>query len=253
MLRSVKYAGQTRADWLALDDGGGRTTLPVMPDQPAFETLEELAAATADRLAAAAAQFSFTLLHDKPFRRQARCDQLPTSEQDFIFNELLVAHLTLLMLTLEAPGLRVDNDQKDFLLLLQAEIPRAHGRNLHQLGVAAAALADWDELIDLRFEEYCRDRYDVRAAAMELAAAKNGTVADDLPAIQMLLPVQTVSIGCHAHVCRGQTVGRDELFKLILRALAKFYLETRVIFEGHQITPLMRLRMAVRRTLRRPR
>jgi hypothetical protein len=65
--------------------------------------------------------------------------------------------------------------------------------------------------------------------------------------------VQVVAIGCHHHVCRSQTEGRDELFKLILRALSRFYLETRLIFESGKLTPFMRLRRAVRRALHRKR
>jgi hypothetical protein len=199
----------------------------------------------------AAAHFAFELFQGQRFRLEARCDRLPVGEQDRIFNELLAAHLTLLMLTLEAPDLRVENEVKKYLRLLQEEIPRAHVSNLQRLGVPAEALRDWDKLIALRFEEYCRDRHDVRAAAMQVAGMEKDMEADDLSEIQLLLPVQTVAIGCHHHVCRSETKGRDELFRLILRALSRFYLETRITFEGGQITPLMRLRMTLRDKLRK--
>jgi hypothetical protein len=216
-------------------------------------SVEELAAATADRLVEAAAHFAFELFQDKKFRREARFDRLVVEEQDRIFNELLVANLTLLMLTLEAPDLRVDDEARQYLRLLQAAIPRAHITSLERLGVPAAALRDWEKLIGLRFDEYCRDRHSVRAAAMQAAADDKGLAEDDLAAIQLLLPVQTVAIGCHHHVCRSKTAGRDELFKLVLRALSRFYLETRITFEGGTITPLARIRMAVRHALNKNR
>jgi hypothetical protein len=69
----------------------------------------------------------------------------------------------------------------------------------------------------------------------------------------MLVPVQAVAIGCHHHICRGDTKGQDDLFKLILKALSKFHVETRILFEGGGITPLMRLRVRLKQLLRRMR
>ena len=57
-------------------------------------------------------------------------------------------------------------------------------------------------------------------------------------------------IGCQQHLCRGETAGRDELFKMIFRSLAQFYVDTRLRFEGVTPAPLMRIRTALRRLLR---
>lgn len=62
---------------------------------------------------------------------------------------------------------------------------------------------------------------------------------------------QTAAIGCHNHVCRGENKGRDELFKLILRSLSKFYVDIRIRLEGGKATPLMRARVALNRVVRR--
>lgn len=69
----------------------------------------------------------------------------------------------------------------------------------------------------------------------------------------MLVPVQAVAIGCHHHVCRGETEGRDELFKASLNALARFYVELRVRLEGGKVTPLTKAKMAIKRITRRKR
>jgi hypothetical protein len=92
---------------------------------------------------------------------------------------------------------------------------------------------------------------DVRAAAMQIESSEKGLDLDDLSKIQMLVPVQTVAIGCHHHICRGDTKGREDLFKLTLHSLSKFYVELRSRFEGGRITPLMRLKVTLKRLLRR--
>jgi hypothetical protein len=77
------------------------------------------------------------------------------------------------------------------------------------------------------------------------------SVLDGLAKIQMLVPVQAVAIGCHHHICRGETEGRDDLFKLTLKSLSIFYAELRVRLEGGRITPLTRARVALKRIVRR--
>jgi hypothetical protein len=74
---------------------------------------------------------------------------------------------------------------------------------------------------------------------------------DDLSKIQMLLPIQAVAIGCHYHICRGNTEGQDDLFKLTLRSLSMFYVELRVRLEGGKITPLTRARVTLKQLLHR--
>ena len=44
---------------------------------------------------------------------------------------------------------------------------------------------------------------------------------------------------------------QDELFKQILKALSKFYIDLRIRLEGGKITPLTRARVALKRMLRR--
>jgi len=86
---------------------------------------------------------------------------------------------------------------------------------------------------------------------MQIESAEKTLDLDSLSKIQLLVPVQAVSIGCHHHICRGNTAGRDELFKQILKSLSRFYVELRIRLEGGKITPLTRVRVALKRMLRR--
>ena len=221
-------------------------------NKPQPESLDHNADATAAVLVHAAAGSAFHLFHDKQFQQLAGFEQLSQAEQDRIFNELVVASVVLIMLVLEAPDLRVAGEFRNYLSDLNKRIPKAHVDHLKTLGVETQHLRDWEKLIAMRYEEYARDRHDVRAAAMEIESSEKGLDLDDLSKIQMLVPVQAVAIG-HHHICRGDTEGQDDLFKLTLRSLSRFYVELRVRLEGGRITPLTRVRVALKRILRRMR
>jgi len=215
------------------------------------DELDETAGLTAASLSQAAVASAYELFCEKEFRRMAGLERMSQVEQDRIFNELVVAFLALIMLLLEAPDLRIPRELRKYLADLHKRIPTAYLENLKSLGVEAAHLRDWEKLISMRYEEYARDRHEVRGAAMQLESAEKTLDLDGLSKIQLLVPVQAVSIGCHRHICRGNTAGQDETFKKILKALSNFYVELRIRLEGGKITPLTRARVALKRMLRR--
>jgi hypothetical protein len=218
-------------------------------DTPDFESLDQMADTTAAGLVQVAAHQAFQLFRDKEFRRLMNFDILSQVEQDRIFNELVVACVVLIILLLEAPDLRVPPEFRDYLLALKEKILGAHLDYLRTLGVEAEHLQGWGKLMDMRCEEYAKDRHEVRAAAMEVEAAEKTLDLNDLSKIQMLVPVQAVAIGCHDHVCRGETQGRDDLFKFTLRSLSRFYVDIRIRMEGGKITSLTRARLALKRMI----
>jgi hypothetical protein len=218
-----------------------------------FESIDQVADATAAGMAQASASSAFHLFSDKEFRRLARFEQMSQTEQDRIFNELAVAHLVLIMLLIEAPDLKAETELRHYLGGLEKRIPKAYVENLRGLGVETEHLEIWDKLISMRYEEYARDRHGVRAAAMQIELSEKQLDMESLSKIQLLVPVQAVAIGCHHHVCRGNTEGRDDLFKVTLKSLAAFYVDLRVRLEGGKITPLTKARMALKRITRRKR
>ena len=218
---------------------------------PTFESLNQVAEATAAGLSQAAAASAYNLFCDKEFRRMAAFERLSQVEQDRIFNELVVAFLVLIMLLLEAPDLRVPRERQSYLADLNKRVSEAYVENLRTLGVETNHLREWEKLISMRYEEYARDKHAVRGAAMKIESAEKRLDLDGLSRIQLLVPVQAVSIGCHHHICRGNTAGQDDLFKEILKSLSQFYVELRIRLEGGKITPLMRARVRLKRMLRR--
>lgn len=222
-------------------------------DKPRFESFDQMAGATAAALSEAAAGSAFHLFRNEQFRRLADFERLTQTEQDRIFNELVVASLVLIMLVCEAPDLRIAREFRDYLGGLKKRIPLAYVDSLRDLGIETKHLRDWEKLISMRYEEYARDRHGVREAAMQIESSEGILNLDTLSKIQMLVPVQAVAIGCHHHICRGETGGKDDLFKLILKSLSQFYLEFRIKIEGGKITPLNRARVALKRAVHRMR
>jgi hypothetical protein len=220
-------------------------------DEPRFESLDQMAGATAAALSEAAAGSAFHLFRNEQFRRLADFERLSQTEQDRIFNELVVASLVLIMLVFEAPDLRIAPEFRDYLGGLKKRIPLAYVDSLRDLGIEIKHLRDWEKLIAMRYEEYARDRHGVREAAMHIESSEGSLNLDTLSKIQMLVPVQAVAIGCHHHICRGETDGKDDLFKLILKSFSRFYLEFRIKIEGGKITPLSRARVALKGAVHR--
>jgi hypothetical protein len=218
---------------------------------PTFESPDQMAEVTAAGLSQAATASAYELFCDKEFRRMAGFERLSQVKQDRIFNELVVAFLVLIMLLLDAPDLRVPRELRNYLADLNKRISQAHVDHLKTLGVETHHIRDWERLISMRYEEYARDKHEVRGAAMQIESANQSLDLDGLSRIQLLVPVQAVSIGCHHHICRGNTAGRDDLFKQILKSLSRFYVELRIRLEGGKITPFTRARVALRRILHR--
>jgi hypothetical protein len=229
----------------------GKKPWPRFKDPSEFTCHEDVVEATADALDQAASHYAHAMYWHRDFQNLARLDDLDQLEQDRIFNELVVACIVQIMLTFEAPDLRVHDDLKGYYRELRDAMPKAHTRTLGELGVESKYLKDWEKLIAMRFEEYARDRHGVRAAAMDLQSREKELDPEMLSGIQLQVPLTAVAIGCHDHICRGKTDGRDELFKFILNKLARFYVEFRVNMEGGRITRLDRARAATRRFLRR--
>lgn len=216
----------------------------------------KMARLTAEMLDRAASSWAFKLFEDKQFRKLAKFEEISPAERDRIFNELVLANLTLIMLALEAKDIQLIKRQpelKGYYSLVQEEIPPAHLRQLGEYGIEPKHLKLWKKLIGMRFEEYGESRLAARAAAMEIEARelKRDLAAEDMDNIHLMLPLNTVAIGAFIHICRGKTDGRDELLKLIVRMLGQFYVEFRATLEGRRITTLMRTGMKIRRWWRK--
>jgi len=123
---------------------------------PSFESLDQVADATATNLSQAAAASAYELFRDENFRRCAGLERLSQVEQDRTFNELVVGYLVLFMLLLEAPDLRVPEELRNYPAGVHNRISPAYVEHLRTLGVEPEHLRGWEKLISMRYEEYAR-------------------------------------------------------------------------------------------------
>lgn len=214
------------------------------PDRPiALSKMAKILAASLDK---AAIGWAGKVFWNRKFRRLALFDSLNQEERNRIFNELILAPLALFMIMLEAPDLRLPKEMRDYLLLVKDEIPKAHLDGLKQLGIERRFRRDWDKLINMRYEEYSEDKHSSRSAMMEYESQGKPLSSLDLDKIQLFLPVFTVAVGCHTHICRGKTKGRDLLYKLIVKELSRFYTQIRIRLEGGDPGLILKTRMSLR-------
>lgn len=201
----------------------------------------------AKKLSWEAAKQSMKIFKDPFFREFCDFKNIPQIEQDRIWNELIIACLILPIFAFEAPDLRSSDDLKSYLRELALEIPKAHVENLKGLGIEEKFLSDWRKLIQMRRDEYEEDKIEGKSAAMQVEEEYSGPLTlKSLADVQLMLPVNVIAIGCHHHICRSKTEGKDELFKMIVKWLGRYYLEVRIPAEGIKITPFSRIRMATR-------
>lgn len=214
------------------------------PNKPI--ALPKMAKLLARMLDKAAVSWVGKVFWDKKFQRLTGFDGLPQIEKDRIFNELIVAPLALFMITMEAPDLNQPEDFRDYLKSVKEEIPKAHIASLKEMGVEEKYFSDWKKLIEMRYEEYAGDKVSAREAMMEFESKEKSLETSDLDGINIVLPVFTVAVGCHRHICRGKTKEKDELFKYLMKQLSRFYVEFRTAVEGAKITPVTRLKIRLR-------
>lgn len=208
--------------------------------------LSKMAKIWAAGLDQAAVAWGAKVFSDKKFQTLANFKNLEQIEKDRIFNELVIAPLTLFMLTLEASDFGKADDLQDYFLVVKDEIPKAHLESLKDLGIEKKHLDIWKKLIKMRYEEYGQDKLTARGAMLEYNSQEKDLQMEDLKEIHLVLPVFTVAVGCHRHICRGKIEGQDFLFKFLFKKLSRFYFEIRVLLEGGKIDPLTRLKINLR-------
>ena len=209
-------------------------------------SIEKMAKITATGLDQAATSVALALFNDKTYIQLTGLSGMLQLEQDRILNELILAGITVIMLTLEAPDLRIHHDLKEYFRLLKDEIPKAHLIQLKELGIESKHVKLWKKLIEMRYDEYSSDKLKARSAAMEYDSRKKDLTSKDLDDIHLFLPAFTVAVGCHHHICRGKTEGHDLAFKYLMKKLARFYVTVRATMEGGHLTPVGRARIATR-------
>lgn len=214
------------------------------PDNPIPQS--KMAAILAGTLDQAATRWAFKTYWDKKFLKLANINSLEQIEKDRIFNELILAGICLIMITLEARDLRQSEDFRDYLFKVRDGMIKAHIDQIKNLGIEKEHQKLWEGLIKMRYEEYETSKLTARESMMEFESKEKDLDTKDLEGINLTLPPFVVAVGAHKHIVRSKTEGRDLLFKLIMKKLSRFYVEMRITIEGGKISPMLNARMKLR-------
>lgn len=208
-----------------------------MQDLPLTEpkNLKEAIAMTGNAFDQMVNQYAFELFRDSSFRKLAKFDSKSQSEQDRIFNEIVVWYLVLFIAVLESPDLKKSDEEKQFFQMIAQDMPKIHVKQLANLGIPKVFQKQWLKLIDMRYQEYQKDKEQVRSDAVKVHSEDKELTTKDHLDIQLLLPVHTVAICLHHHILKGKVKGEDELFKYLFKAVADKYGDMRMLVEQGEI------------------
>lgn len=149
------------------------------------------------------AHSSFKIFKDRKFRQLVDFDNLEQTEQDRIFNELVVTGLSLAILMFRTLAELTKDEASNYYSELQVETKSRYGNWLRELGVENEFTNLWKELIEMRCKEYQKNFQDYQK---------------QLPRPQESNPwIPVVAIGGYTHIRRGKTKQEDPLFLPIVR------------------------------------
>lgn len=158
--------------------------------------------AIAAQLVDKASRTGFRMFRDARFRECIAFDTLEPMEQDRMFNELIASNLVLLMLMLDTFVNVSGNEHREYIRVLNSQIPESFTQLLGDMGIAREHIQTWLQLLNLRRDEYEQTRIDYRDKFPELGEGNPW--------------IQVVAIGCLSHIRRGEAIKEDPLMELLL-------------------------------------
>lgn len=155
---------------------------------------------------------------DKEFRRLAKFNQISEGEQNRIFNELTVTNLILLMLTLDQLAREAEGqERRGYLLALRQAVPQYFLEFIRRINIPKNLAEIWSQLVDLRYDQYCRDFIGWRGAVLN-----DGKLAD-FGSDNKLMIFQATVFGLYHHLVRGKVKKDDPLYRFLQTYLVFVY------------------------------
>lgn len=153
---------------------------------------------------------------DEKFRGLIKFDQQSQTEQDRIFNELVVTNIVSLMLLLDQSVQEtVAPDKKEYLKALRSSVPEYYGAFLRRVGMEEEFAIIWDKLIQLRYDEYSNDMLEVRREFFNAGEKDLNEFAHD----NRLMIFQTIALGLYRHLTHGKIKKGDPLYLFLQKYL----------------------------------
>ncbi len=190
---------------------------------------EKMAAAVAEKIVEITSQAGFNYWEDKEFRGMVDFESLTQTEQDRMFNELMVSALILAMMKLDEivgnPDLA--RERKIVFSLVRDALPNGYLDTLRGFGIERKYIRIWKKLLDMRKKEYFED----------LTLAKSETIAaaefKDHPEFkEAWARIETIGICTLQHIRRGRTDPKDKLWRSLRFFLLSLEKNLSVLFNS---------------------
>lgn len=149
---------------------------------------------------------AYQVFLDESFRELVDFKRQNEEEQNRIFNELTVTGLGLLLLLIDDKLPSIKDERKNFWKEVRDKIPELFTAWLESLGIAKTYVEIWTKLIDLRMDEYLKDRGITRNAWAEELLKENDEEMNDAA-----VRVETMTVSSLLHITRGKAKPRSPL------------------------------------------
>ena len=154
---------------------------------------------------------------DEEVRRLIRFEKHSEEEQNRIFNELTVTNIALLMLLIDQRVQETSEEfHKEYLQALRAEIPKFYSAFLRRINVPEHLAKLWDQLVEMRYDEYSTDMLESRRKFFE---EEGNEIAHEIASDNRAMIFQTVVLGLYSHLTRGKIKKGDPLYIFLQKYL----------------------------------
>ncbi len=150
---------------------------------------------------------AYSVFLDRHFRDKVNFEKQTQTEQDRMFNELVVTALLLLISIIKDRLYFIREERKNFWRQVLQQIPSNLVNWLGSLGIEKKYLNIWRKLIDLRLNEYQQRQSQTRRTwAEEIASHPEEELLNDA-----MVRVETLTVSSMLHITRGKAKRDDPL------------------------------------------
>ena len=150
---------------------------------------------------------AYAVFLDRHFREKVNFAKQTQTEQDRMFNELVVTAMLLLISIIKDKLYLIEGERHNFWRQVLEQVPKNLVDWLGSLGIAKEYLDIWRKLIDLRLNEYQQRQSQTRRTwAEEIANHPEEEQLNDA-----MVRVETLTVSSMLHLTRGKAERDDPL------------------------------------------
>lgn len=148
---------------------------------------------------------SFKLFRDRKFRRLAELEKFDQTEQDRIFNEIVISGLALSILFFRT---MMEKQKDNYFYEVETELFSAYGNILKEIGAQKKDADLFKTVIKMRVDEYQKQYIKYKK---------------HLPSEKAVVWPFVVAIGGYDHITRGKGKPEDPLYMIFFEWIKKMF------------------------------